>query len=112
LRNCSTGGDDITDRTLTYFARVFQKKTGKDMTADTEAMARLRKEVETAKEALSTAHSARIELEALYDGHELKETLTRERFEKINDSLFKKTLAPLETLLEEGDLKSADAIDE
>eukprot|EP01046_Picozoa_sp_COSAG06_P048874 COSAG06_NODE_7396_length_2518_cov_1.825134_2_plen_72_part_00 len=28
------GGDDITGRTLTYFTRVFQKKTGKDMTKD------------------------------------------------------------------------------
>ena len=82
------------------------------MTTDTEAMARLRKEVETAKEALSTVHSVHVELEALYGGHELKETLTRERFEKINDSLFKKTLGPLETLLEEADMKSTDAIDE
>ena len=82
------------------------------MTADTEAMARLRSEVDMAKEALSTTHSVRIELDALYDGHELKETLTRERFEKINDSLFKKTLGPLEALLEDADLKSPDAIDE
>ena len=107
-----TGGDDITDRTLTYFTRVFQKKTGKDITTDSKAIARLRSEVEEAKKALSTTHSVHIEMQDLYGGHGIKETLTRERFEKINDSLFKKTLAPLERILEEADLKSTDAIDE
>lgn len=107
-----TGGNDITDRTLTYFARVFQKKTGMDVTSDAKAMIRLRREVQTAKEALSTSQSVHLEVKALYGGYDLKETLTRERFEKMNDNLFKKILRPLETLLQEGNLKSADAIDE
>lgn len=40
--------------------------------------------------------SASIELEALKDGIDLRETLSRARFEELNMDLFKKTMAPVE----------------
>lgn len=43
--------------------------------------------------------SATIELEALKDGVDLRETLSRARFEELNLDLFKKTLAPVEQVL-------------
>merc|ERR1712028_118556 len=53
---------------------------------------KLRREVEKTKRALSSTHQARMEIEALYDGVDFSETLTRARFEELNADLFKNTL--------------------
>lgn len=37
----------------------------------------------------------RVEIEALYEGVDLSEPLTRARFEELNADLFKKTLGPV-----------------
>ena len=41
------------------------------------------------------AAEARLEIEALFDGQDFSETLTRARFEELNADLFKKTLGPV-----------------
>merc|ERR1712111_278427 len=50
-------------------------------------------------------HQARVEIEALFDGQDLSETLTRARFEEINNDLFKNTLGPVKQVLEDSGLK-------
>ena len=40
-------------------------------------------------------YEARLEIEALYDGTDFSETLTRARFEELNADLFKNTLGPV-----------------
>merc|ERR1711988_977655 len=54
---------------------------------------------------------ARLEIEALYDGVDFSETLTRARFEEINNDLFKNTLGPVKQVLEDSGLKK-NQIDE
>merc|ERR1712046_183651 len=61
--------------------------------------------------ALSSTHQARIEIEALYDGVDFSETLTRARFEEINNDLFKNTLGPVKQVLDDSALKKSE-IDE
>merc|ERR1712203_904028 len=51
------------------------------------------------------------EIEALFDGVDFSETLTRARFEEINNDLFKNTLGPVEQVLEDSGLKKTQ-IDE
>merc|ERR1739849_16167 len=68
-------------------------------------MGKLRREVEKAKRALSWTHRARIEIEALFDGVDFSETLTRARFEEINNDLFKNTLGPVKQVMEDSGLK-------
>merc|ERR1712178_584984 len=70
-------------------------KHKKDMSKDKRAMQKLRREAERVKRALSTQHQARLEIEALFDGVDFSETLTRARFEELNMDLFKKTLGPV-----------------
>merc|ERR1712022_70376 len=86
-------------------------KHNKDMTKDKRALQKLRREVEKAKRALSSTHQARVEIEALLDGLDLSETLTRARFEEINNDLFKNTLGPVKQVLEDSGLKKTQ-IDE
>merc|ERR1712093_580622 len=78
---------------------------GKDISKDKRAMQKLRREVEKAKRALSSTHQTRIEIEALIDGTDFSESLTRARFEEINNNLFKSTLKPVKQVLEDGGLK-------
>merc|ERR1711907_520619 len=95
------GGEDFDQRVMQHFIKMFNKKHNKDMAKDKRALQKLRREVEKAKRALSSTHQARVEIEALYDGLDLSETLTRARFEEINADLFKNTLGPVKQLMED-----------
>jgi len=44
-------------------------------------MAKLKREVEKAKRSLSSVMEIEVEIESLYEGKDLKETLTRAKFE-------------------------------
>merc|ERR550514_410473 len=105
------GGEDFDQRVMQHFIKVFNKKTGKDMSKDKRSIQKLRREVEKAKRALSSTHQARVEIEALLDGLDLSETLTRARFEEINADLFKNTLGPVKQVMEDSGLKK-NQIDE
>ena len=78
------GGEDFDQRVMQHFMKIFQKKHGKDMSEDKRAVQKLRREVEKTKRQLSSTHQARLEIEALFDGVDFSETLTRARFEELN----------------------------
>merc|ERR1712178_432738 len=105
------GGEDFDQRVMQHFMKIFQKKHGKDMSKDKRAIQKLRREVEKTKRALSSTHQARVEIEALFDGVDFSETLTRARFEEINNDLFKNTLGPVKQVMEDSGLKKTQ-IDE
>merc|ERR1712050_471875 len=105
------GGEDFDHRVMHHLMKVFQQKHGKDISKDMRAMQKLRREVEKAKRVLSSTHQARLEIEALFDGVDFSETLTRARFEEINNDLFKNTLGPVKQVLEDSGLKK-NQIDE
>merc|ERR1712182_28403 len=99
------GGEDFDQRVMEHFIKVFNKKSGKDMSKDKRSLQKLRKEVEKTKRALSSTHQARLEIEALFDGVDFSESLTRARFEELNADLFKKTLGPVKNVMDDSGLK-------
>jgi len=105
------GGEDFDQRVMQYFIKMIKKKNSVDISKDKRAVQKLRREVERVKRALSTQHQARVEIEALIDGQDFSETLTRARFEELNMDLFKKTLKPVEKVMEDGDMSKGE-IDE
>ena len=105
------GGEDFDQRLMAHFAKVFQRKTKLDVTGDKRAMQRLRRACENLKRTLSTQTSATIELEALKDGVDLRESLSRARFEELNIDLFKKTMAPVEQVMADAKMPK-DAVHE
>jgi len=105
------GGEDFDQRVMAHLMKIFNKKHSKDMGKDKRAIQKLRREVEKAKRALSSTHQARVEVEAIFDGLDLSETLTRARFEEINADLFKNTLGPVKQVLDDSGLKK-NQIDE
>jgi len=102
------GGEDFDQRVMEHFMKVFEKKNKKSMAGDKRAVQKLRKEVEKAKRALSSTHQARVEIEALFDGIDMSETLTRARFEELNADLFKKTLGPVKNVMDDSGLKKTE----
>lgn len=79
--------------------------TLQDASKDKKAVQKLRREVERAKRSLSNTHQQRIEIESFFDGQDLSETITRAKFEELCMDLFKKTLGPVEKVLEDSSLK-------
>merc|ERR1712183_242321 len=105
------GGEDFDQRVMQYFIKMMKKKSDVDISKDKRALQKLRKEVERVKRALSSQQQARLEIEDLADGHGLSETLTRARFEELNNDLFKKTMGPVSRVMEDADLSKSE-IDE
>ncbi|KAL3843947.1 hypothetical protein ACJIZ3_001350 [Penstemon smallii] len=102
------GGEDFDHRVMNYFVKLIKKKYNKDISQDKKALGKLRKECERAKRALSSQHQVRVEIEALFDGVDFSEPLTRARFEELNMDLFKKTMEPVKRALKDSNLKISE----
>merc|ERR1711865_471834 len=105
------GGEDFDNRVIQHLLKVFKRKEGTDAAKDKRAIQKLRREVERAKRQLSTQHQVRLEIEGLFEGKDFSETLTRARFEELCIDLFKKTLTPVQKVIDDSDLKK-NQIDE
>lgn len=105
------GGEDFDQRVMQYFIKAMKKKNDVDISGDKKALQKLRREVERVKRALSSQPQARLEIEGLAEGFDLSETLTRARFEELNLDLFKKTLTPVQKVMEDAGMEK-DAVDE
>jgi heat shock protein 5 len=105
------GGEDFDQRVMEHFVKVFKRKNDLDIRKDDRALAKLKREVEKAKRALSSVHQTKVEIESVMNGVDFSETLTRAKFEELNMDLFKKTLGPVKKVLDDGDLKKSE-IDE
>jgi heat shock protein 5 len=102
------GGEDFDQRVMQYFIKMMKRKSDIDITSDKKALQKLRKEVERVKRALSSQQQARLEIEDLAEGFDLSETLTRARFEELNNDLFKKTLGPVGKVMEDADMEKSE----
>jgi len=102
------GGEDFDQRVMQYFIKMMKKKSQVDISGDKRALQKLRKEVERVKRALSSQQQARLEIEDLAEGFDLSETLTRARFEELNNDLFKKTLGPVGRVMEDSDVSKSE----
>merc|ERR1711981_1454920 len=102
------GGEDFDQNVMKYFVKMMQKKYGVDISKDKRALQKLRKEVERAKRALSSNEAALLEIESINGSFDFSETLTRARFEELNNHLFKDTLKPVEKVLEDSGLKKSE----
>nr|CAI6576557.1 CNT_HP1_G0028050.mRNA.1.CDS.1 [Saccharomyces cerevisiae] len=105
------GGEDFDYKIVRQLIKAFKKKHGIDVSDNNKALAKLKREAEKAKRALSSQMSTRIEIDSFVDGIDLSETLTRAKFEELNLDLFKKTLKPVEKVLQDSGLEKKDVDD-
>jgi heat shock protein 5 len=105
------GGEDFDNRVISYFAKKYNKENDVDITKDAKSMGKLKREVEKAKRTLSSQKTTKIEIESFHKGNDFSETLTRAKFEELNNDLFKKTLKPVEQVLKDAKMKKSDIDD-
>ncbi|KAI9764536.1 MAG: Heat shock protein ssb1 [Geoglossum simile] len=98
------GGQDFDTALLEHFRKEFLRKTKKEIIDDPRAIRRLRTACERAKRTLSTVTQTTVEIDSLFDGEDFNTSITRARFEDINASLFKSTIAPVEQVLKDAGL--------
>lgn len=75
------------------------------------AVRRLRTSCERAKRTLSSSTQASLEIDALLDGIDFYTSLTRARFEELNQDLFKSTLVPVEKALRDSKMDKTEIQD-
>jgi heat shock protein 5 len=105
------GGEDFDQRVMDYFLKLIEKKYDTDLSKNKRALAKLRREIEKAKRALSSVHQTQVEIESLIDGEDFSESLTRARFEDLNNDLFRKTLKPVNQVLDDAGMRKNEIDD-
>jgi heat shock protein 5 len=105
------GGEDFDNRLIDHFVKLYKKKNKVDVSQDLRAMGKLKREVEKAKRTLSSQMSTRIEIESFHDGKDFSETLSRAKFEELNNDLFRKTIKPVEQVLKDANVDKKDVHD-
>jgi heat shock 70kDa protein 1/2/6/8 len=93
------GGQDFDARLLDHMISEFKRKHKKDISDNSRAVSRLRTACERAKKTLSTATTANIEIDSLYEGIDFYTSVTRARFEELCADLFRKCLEPVDKVL-------------
>ncbi|RIA96166.1 70 kDa heat shock protein 3 [Glomus cerebriforme] len=101
------GGKDFDNHLVNHFVQVFKRKFGKDISSNVRAIHRLRRTCERAKCTLSTSTQASIELESLFEGIDFYTSLTRTRFEELNQDLFRSTMEPIEKVLRDSEINKS-----
>ncbi|EQC36953.1 heat shock 70kDa protein 1/8 [Saprolegnia diclina VS20] len=86
------GGEDFDSNMVDFLVTEFKRKNkGLDPTSSARSMRRLRTACESAKRMLSTTTSAAIEVDSLFEGVDFSSTMTRAKFESLNEECFKRT---------------------
>ena len=102
------GGEDFDHRILDYLLKKIKKQHGKDLKGNKSAIQKLKTEIEKAKRHLSSSLQATLEIDELEQGFDFKDTLSRAKFEELNIDLFKKTMAPVEKVMEDSGFKKSE----
>lgn len=105
------GGEDFDYQLVRHFSKVFKKKHNIDISSNPKAIAKLKREAEKAKRTLSSQISTRVEIDSFVDGIDFSEPISRAKFEELNIEAFKKTLKPVQRVLQDSGLKKTDVDD-
>ncbi|MFH1119540.1 MAG: molecular chaperone DnaK [Bacteroidota bacterium] len=106
------GGDDFDHKIIDWLAEEFKNDEGIDLRKDPMALQRLKEAAEKAKIELSSSTSTEINLPYIMpvDGipKHLVRTLSRSKFEQLNDSLIRATIEPCRKALQDAGLTVTD----
>jgi L1 cell adhesion molecule like protein len=105
------GGEDFDNYLVEHFTKEFKRKTKKDLSENPRSVRRLRTACERAKRNLSSSTQTTLEIDSLYDGVDFMTSITRARFEELCSDVFKRTMDPVEKVLQDSKMSKGD-IDE
>ena len=88
------GGEDFDNFMVDHFVKVFKRKNGNAaIETNARSIRRLRTACERAKRSLSSSTNASLEIDALFEGIDFYESITRAKFEELCVAKFKCCLA-------------------
>ena len=110
--NNKLGGDDFDKNVMDYLVKEFKTSNGVDLSKDKMAMQRIKDAAEKAKKDLSGMSSTQISIPFITQNEDgplhLDVTLTKAKFEEINQELFDSTLEPVRKALKDANLTNKD----
>ena len=109
--NTHLGGEDFNTRMVEYFLEDISHKFGKDLSANPRAVLRLHTACEEAKRTLSNSYQTQVEVDALFEGVDYSASISRSKFEELNEDLFQSTLESVERALSDAKLDKFDIDD-
>ncbi len=102
------GGKNWDEEISRYLCEKFENEYGTTPTDDSEVISQLLLDIEIAKKTLTTQSKATINIK--HEGNKLKETITREDFDKITTPLLNRTIELFQTAIEEAKLKDKNLV--
>jgi len=109
------GGDDFDGKLIDYIVKEFKKDNGVDLSADKQALQRVRDSAEKAKIELSTSTEAEINQPFITQGPNgplhLTMKISRAKLEELTDDLIKRSMEPVKKCLADSKVKASE-IDE
>lgn len=102
------GGEDFNNKLLDYFMNEIKLKYNVDLSSDKFAISELLKQCELAKIALSSSTIAEVRVDSLFYGKAYKSSISRARFEELNQEFFKKAIKIVEETIIAAKLTKAD----
>lgn len=102
------GGSDIDNIIVDYLCDEFKKKFKKDIKGNVKAIKRLNVAAEKAKKNLSSSSTTSIEVDSLYDGIDFVTSLTRAKFEKLVEPIFRRTIDPIAKVLQDAKISKGE----
>jgi heat shock protein 1/8 len=103
--NNHLGGEDFDNRLVNHFVQEFKNKFNKDLTSNIRALCRLREQCERAKRILSASTQAFIGIDSLFEEIDFYTTLTREKFEELNQDLFQSIMEPIDKVFQDSKIQ-------
>lgn len=109
------GGQDFDNLVVDWCLKQIEEKNGlkkaDEIKSSPRAIARLRRAVESAKMALSTAASVVIEVDSISGDLDFSATLTRAQFEELNGKLFQRCIDTVKSVLVDADVSLGEVSD-
>src|SRR3978361_63143 len=106
------GGDDWDHALMDWVLAEFKSDSGLDLTKQPDAIQRIKEECEKAKIALSSTQEYEINLPFITADQSgpkhIQKKLTRSKLEQLTDSLFQRTIKPVEDCLSDAKLAEKD----
>ena len=95
------GGEDFENTIMDFCISSFKVSTGIDITKNSRACIRLKRECATALRSLSVSKSVEVFVESISDGEDLEVEITREVFEEMCDEKFRLCVEAIDYVLKD-----------
>tara|TARA_Y100000389_G_scaffold40620_1_gene35189 strand:- start:13135 stop:14985 length:1851 start_codon:yes stop_codon:yes gene_type:complete len=102
------GGEDFDDNIVKYIISDFEKKHKTNPKSSPKALKRIKNAAEKAKKDLSSTTVTTIEIDSLYEGIDYIGSLSRAKFEQLNEEVFNRFMKPIDNVIKDSGFTKKD----